>query len=124
MARSDAFELISIVPWEKFGEISATTQINRAATALPALLERGDLHHRLLHGSDYPLVGILPLFSAAQLIELRVLDSATAEVVYELQKYNPLLFDLVLKRSLRWQGRSFPATVFETASVFERSATL
>ena len=103
-----------------FGEISATTQINRAKQSLRTLLQREDLHGRLINGSDYPLVGIPPLFSANQLVGLGLLDQHAVRAIFELQQYNPLLFDLVLKRNLRWQGQGFPASIFETASFFDQ----
>ena len=103
-----------------YGDLSAVTQINRAPEALQTLLEANDLHPRLLNGSDYPLVGIVPLFSLRQLKRLDLIDDETASVAAELQRYNPLLFDLVLKRSLRWNGQRFPAQVFETADFFTR----
>lgn len=104
-----------------FGDLSAITQVNRAPEALRALLLAEDIHHRLLNGSDYPLTGIVPLFSRGQLQRLGLLDAQTASVVFEVQKYNPVLFDLVLKRNLAWQGRRFPRQVFETAGFFERA---
>jgi mannonate dehydratase len=106
--------------WEGllFGELSATTQINRAGV-LSALLEADDLHPRLLNGSDYPLVGIPALFSASLLINLGLIERSTAGAVFELQRYNPLMFDLVLKRSLRWQGKGFSRAPFESASFFD-----
>lgn len=101
-----------------FGDLSAITQVNRAPESLKTLLLAEDIHHRLLNGSDYPLSGILPLFSHRQLQRLGLLDAETAAVVFEVQKHNPLLFDLVLKRNLSWQGRRFPKQVFETARFF------
>jgi len=101
-----------------YGDLSAVTQVNRAPEALQILLEAEDLHPRLLNGSDYPLVGILPLFSLRQLRRLGLIDDEVAGVVAELQRYNPLLFDFVLKRSLRWNGQRFPQQVFETADFF------
>ena len=101
-----------------YGDLSAITQINRAPEALRALLEAGDLHHRLLNGSDYPLVGIVPLFSLRQLRRLGLIDGTVSGVVAELQRHNPLLFDLVLKRSLRWNGHRFSKQVFETSDFF------
>jgi len=106
-----------------YGDLSAVTQINRAPEALQALMEANDLHHRLLNGSDYPLVGIVPLFSMRQLQRLGLLDKEAASVVAELQDYNPLLFDLVLKRSLHWNGHRFPRQVFETAEFFTRTCS-
>lgn len=103
-----------------FGDISAVTQLNRAPEVLQPLLLAEDIHHRLLNGSDYPLAGILPLFSPRQLRRLGLIDAETAAIVFELQKYNPLLFDLVLKRNLSWQGHRFPRQVFETADFFQR----
>lgn len=105
-----------------FGDISAVTQINRAPEVLKPLLLAEDIHHRLLNGSDYPLAGILPLFSRGQLQRLGLLDAETASVVFEVQKYNPLLFDIVLKRNLSWQGHRFSRQVFETADFFQRTA--
>jgi len=103
-----------------FGDLSAVTQVNRAPEALKTLLLAEDIHHRLLNGSDYPLVGILPLFSRHQLRRLGLLDAETASVVFAVQKYNPLLFDLILKRNLSWQGHRFPRQVFETAGFFHQ----
>lgn len=100
------------------GDLSAITQINRAPDALQSLIEADDLHGRLLNGSDYPLPGVVPLFSREQHVRLGLIEPATADTVFELQHYNPLLFDLVLKRSLRWQGRGFAKEVFETAGFF------
>jgi len=101
-----------------YGDISATTQVNRAAEALRELLPADDLHHRLLNGSDYPLPGVVPLFSPRQLVRLGLIDEAVARQVFSIQDHNPLLFDLVLKRNLRWQGRGFSTQVFETADFF------
>src|SRR6185295_5292207 len=44
-----------------FGDLSATTQINRA-WSLPQLIGWKQWHHRFLNGSDYPLPGVMPLF--------------------------------------------------------------
>ncbi len=117
MMRDPAYEKLL------YGDLSATTQINRAPEGLETLLTAQDIHDRLLNGSDYPLVGILPLFSPGQFKRLGLIDEDAAGVVFELQKYNPLLFDLVLKRNIAWQGRRFPARVFETARFFESTGT-
>ena len=113
MMREPAYEKLL------YGDLSATTQINRTSEALKTLLTAQDLHDRLLNGSDYPLVGILPLFSPGQFKRLGLLDEEAASVLFELQKYNPLLFDLALKRNIGWQGRRFPNRVFETAGFFQ-----
>lgn len=105
-----------------YGDLSAITQVNRAPEAVKTLLLADDIHHRLLNGSDYPLTGILPLFSRNQLVRLGLIDEQTASVVFEVQKYNPLLFDLALKRNLDWQGHRFPRQVFETAEFFQHAS--
>lgn len=103
-----------------YGDISAVTQRNRAGPALQHLLERGDWHPRLLNGSDYPLPGVMPLFSVDYMVELGFIERAAAPVLTEIRRHNPLLFDFVLKRQLRWQGQGFAANVFETRPFFEQ----
>ena len=66
----------------------------------------------------------MPLFALRQLRRLGLIDYTVSDVVAELQRRNPLLFDLVLKRSLRWNGHRFPNQVFETSDFFTaRDAT-
>lgn len=105
-----------------FGDISAVTQINRAPVALAKLIERDDWHPRLLNGSDYPLPGVMPLFSLRQLERLGLLAAEHREPLTQIRKHNPLLFDFVLKRSLRSGGKAFSNSVFETRAFFERCA--
>jgi mannonate dehydratase len=104
------------------GDISAMTQLNRAGPALETALSREDWHGRLLNGSDYPLPGVMPLFSVNYMVELGLIPAATAPVLSEIRRHNPLLFDFVLKRHLRHQGKGFSAGIFETRSFFERKA--
>ena len=102
-----------------FGDISAVTQVNRAGPTLARLLERADWHPRLLNGSDYPLPGLMPIFSVDFIVSLGLLEPAAAPVLGEIRAHNPLLFDFVLKRSLRLQGRALASSVFETRRFFE-----
>ncbi len=101
-----------------FGDISAMTQINRVGKPLQTVIRRGDWQHRLVNGSDYPLPGIMPLFSTHQLARHGFITPAQAKVIGPIQRYNPLLFDLVLKRTLRVDGNRFANGVFETARFF------
>ena len=101
-----------------FGEISAVTLFNHAWTIKP-LLQRTDLHHRLLNGSDYPLPGILPLVSIKQLVYKSLLRESHVAFLQTIRLYNPILFDFALKRLLSFEGKSFPANVFETRRFFE-----
>ena len=106
-----------------FGEISAVTQLNRAGPFLHRILQRTEWHSRLLNGSDYPLPGIMPLFSVDTLAERGFLDKSSTTILKEIRPYNPLLFDFVLKRELRSQGRRFAADVFHTRDFFARAAS-
>jgi hypothetical protein len=101
-----------------YGEISAVTQINRVGNALEALLRRDDWHSRLLNGSDYPLPGILPLFSLQQMERRDYIRPDQAETLSAIRNYNPLLFDFVLKRTLRIAGNSFGPEPFQTREFF------
>jgi mannonate dehydratase len=105
------------------GDLSAMTQINRAGPALKRVIERGDWHGRLLNGSDYPLPGVMPIFSVDYLVSLGLVRAAAAPVLKEIRAHNPLLFDFVLKRHLRAGVAALPARVFETRPFFEAGAT-
>jgi mannonate dehydratase len=124
---ADSFELFARMMdeprWQGrlFGDVSAMTQIDRAGPALAHTLERGDWHARLLNGSDYPLPGVMPIFSVDYLASLGLVETAAAAVLKEIRAHNPLLFDFVLKRHLRSNGKGFPGKVFETRAFFERS---
>jgi mannonate dehydratase len=102
-----------------FGDLSAMTQTNRAGSALARVLARADWHARLLNGSDYPLPGVMPLYSPDHLVALGLLEPAAAPVLSEIRRYNPLVFDFVLKRSLRLGAAALGASVFETRRFFE-----
>ena len=104
-----------------YGDISAITQRNRKPALIRTLLEREDIHDRLLHGSDYPLPGILPLTSLSSLVGAGLLPGAAVPDLAILREHNPLLFDLVLKRLLAWQGHSFATGVFQTRRFFTAS---
>ncbi len=102
-------------------DISALTQLNRA-WALKAVLQRDDRHPRLLNGSDYPLPGVMPLFSATDMANRGLLDPAAVPLLQEVRAHNPLLFDFALKRLLHSGQHQFPASVFETRRFFERKS--
>ena len=105
-----------------FGDLSALPQRARAGPALGRLIARTDWQPRLLNGSDYPLPGVMPLYSIDYLAELGFIDRAMAPVLSEMRRYNPLLFDFVLKRHLVVAGKRFAASVFETRPFFSRTA--
>jgi len=101
-----------------FGDISAMTQVNRAGPALAKVIERSEWHARLLNGSDYPLPGVMPIFSVAHLVSLGLVQDSAAPVLREIRLHNPLLFDFVLKRHLRSRGKALAPGVFETRKFF------
>ncbi len=104
-----------------YGDISAITLRNRQPAVIRTLLQRTDLHSRLLYGSDYPLPGILPLISSATLARTGLLPKAAVSDLNALREHNPLLFNFVQKRLLSWQGHSFSAAVFDTRRIFART---
>ncbi len=101
------------------GDIAAVTQGNRM-NVLGRLLARPDWHERLVNGSDYPLPGIVPLIYLKAVVQQNMLDTAALEPLRRLREINVLLFDFVLKRSLKLEGRGFAPAAFETAAFFRR----
>ena len=102
------------------GDISALMQSNRTAVALGKLLERTEWHDRLLNGSDYPLPGVPALFDLDDLVGHGFLSREVVPVLEAIQDHNPLLFDFVLKRTVRRHGARFAPSVFETARYLRR----
>lgn len=120
--QSDNFDLFLRLMDDKryegllFGEISAMTQFNRSGKPLQTMLAREDLHERLVNGSDYPLPAVNLLIRTRPLVKQGYINNSEAESLKEIYDYNPLLFDFVLKRTLKLPGttRSFPASIFMT----------
>ncbi len=105
-----------------YGDISAITQRNRDVDCIRRLLSRTDLHERLLHGSDYPLPGVLPLTAPGALARAGLLPEAAVDDLDVLRQHNPLLFDFTLKRLLAWQGQGFSPAVFATRRLFDHGS--
>jgi len=84
-----------------FGEISAMLQFNRMPGPFSTLLKRQDLHPRLINGSDYPLPAINALIRTRSLVSDGFISSEERSALNEVYDYNPLLFDFVLKRTMR-----------------------
>jgi mannonate dehydratase len=101
-----------------FGDLSAMTQVNRAGPALERVVREEGWHGRLLNGSDYPLPGVMPIFSVDFLVSLKLLEEKAAPVLKEIRLHNPVLFDFVLKRHLRAGGARLARRVFETRRFF------
>ena len=84
-----------------FGEISAMLQFNRMPVPFATILKRQDLHARLVNGSDYPLPAINALIHTRSLARDGFITAGEREALNEIYDYNPLLFDFVLKRTIR-----------------------
>ncbi len=97
-----------------FGELSAITQVNRLPDPLIALLARSDLHDRLVDGSDYPLPAINVVGHTSALVRHGMVTAEERAWLNEIYDFNPLLFDYVVKRTVRHpeSGQRFPASVF------------
>ncbi len=97
-----------------FGDLACVTCFNHSAEALATLLRRVDLHPRLVNGSDYPLPAINFLVMTGRLARRGFITQREREALDEIYRYNPLLFDFVLKRTIRdpETGRRFPPSVF------------
>lgn len=113
----DLFLRLMEVPRYKdrlFGDISAMTQINRIGRPLTTMLQRTDLHSRLVNGSDYPLPAVNCLVSTRALVKQGYLTPAERPLLNEIYSYNPLLYDFVLKRTIRapGTGEQFPSMIF------------
>ncbi len=100
------------------GDVSALFQFNRRPEVWRTVLRRQDWHGRLLHGSDYPLPGVIPLVRLPQLVRAGVLEEAHVAPLGALRNHHPLMFDLALKRLARWQGDALGVSIFATARHF------
>ncbi len=87
-----------------YGDISALLQFNRMPEPLLKLLNRQDLHDRLLHGTDYPLVAINSLIRTGSLAKEGFISQQERLILNEIYDYNPWLFDYVLKRTVKYPG--------------------
>jgi hypothetical protein len=109
-----------------FSDISATTQSLRSRADLKLLLERSDLHDRLVNGSDYPLPAI-PYFIVTWDLALRgFITHQERRALNAIKRFNPLLFDFVLKRALRHpnSGEKFPPRMFMANPALANAGTV
>lgn len=96
-----------------WGDLSAITLRNRDPLVVRELVERTEWHARLVHGSDWPLPAIRLMTDLERLQAAGLLQAGDLPPLRELYAYHPLLFDLVLKRSLRGRsGQRFADAVF------------
>ena len=103
-----------------FGDISATTQFNRIGAPLQTMLERRDLHERLINGSDYPLPAVNIVIQTSALQGAGFITAEERTSLNEIYGVNPLLFDFVVKRMIRSpnNGDRFSSIVFYSRPQF------
>jgi hypothetical protein len=63
----------------------------------------------------------MPLFSLKQMLRRGYVTETQAEVLSAIRHHSPLLFDFVLKRTLRVDGHAFGPAPFQTRTLFEHS---
>jgi len=119
------FEMMRRYPANLFGEISALPYLG-THPLLDALVADPGICRRLVNGSDYPAPAIPfidptgRLFSAGYLGDEGEGEAGLArkrkQALREIRRSNPLLFDFVLKRTLRIGGRRLPVSIFQSIS--------
>jgi len=97
-----------------FGEISAMVFYRHVEGPLLRLFEREDLHHRFINGSDYPVPGINAAIRTSTLADAGLITDEERLYLNEIYSYNPLVFDFVVKRTLRHPEtqRRLPLSMF------------
>jgi predicted TIM-barrel fold metal-dependent hydrolase len=103
-----------------FADVSAMTQYNRIGRPLTTILQREDLHERLVNGSDYPLPAINVLIRTGTLRKQGYITGEERVWLNEIYDYNPLLFDFVLKRTITIPRteRRLPGSIFMANPAF------
>ena len=116
--------LMAEAKWENqvYGDIAAITQVNRDRGVIEKVFQTDEWHDRLLYGTDYPLPGVFPLYSPQNFVDWGMLKETEAEVLSEVRRYNPLLFDVMLKRLIKVKGKQLSARVFETRRHFVKTS--
>jgi hypothetical protein len=103
-----------------FADISAMTQYNRMGVPLLTMLNHTNLHKRLVNGSDYPLPAINIIIRTSLLEKAGYITKTEKIYLNEIYKFNPLLFDFVVKRTIKSPklNRKFSITIFMTNEGF------
>jgi len=120
-SHADRFiEMMRRYPVNLFGEISAIPYLGTHAL-LEVLAADPEICGRLVNGSDYPAPAIPFIDPTERLLRAGYLgDDGLAgkrkQALREIRRFNPLLFDFVLKRTLRIKGRRLPVSAFRSLS--------
>jgi mannonate dehydratase len=105
-----------------YGDLSGMTQFNRLPGPMTEILRRPDLHDRLIDGSDYPLPAINIVIQTRALVKHGLITHEQRSFLNEIYHCNPLLFDYVVKRTLRLPGNGgrLSARIFQAHKELER----
>ncbi len=82
-------------------DISATLARDRLDRMILKLLERRDLHSRLVYGSDYPVPAVNVVMPLGKLMKMGFLTEEQVKPLSNIYKINPILFNFVLFRSIK-----------------------
>jgi uncharacterized protein len=117
------FEMMKRYPPNLFGEISTVPYLG-THRLLERLLQDPEITPRLVNGSDYPAPAIPGTDPTGRLFRSGYLrdpaDNGPASALQrrnalrEIRRQNPLLFDFVLKRTLRVNGQRLPSAIFRS----------
>lgn len=97
-----------------FADISSMLLFSRIGDPLTTMLDRTDLHDRLMFGSDYPVPTIGFISRTDKLVQYGYITAEERILLNEIFDYNPLLFDFVGKRIVRSpkSGNKFSENIF------------
>jgi mannonate dehydratase len=101
-----------------YGDVSAITQVNRDKAVIEAIFTRTEWHSNLINGSDYPLPGVFPIVSTQSFADWGFIKQQEADVLIQIRRFNPLLFDFVLKRAIKIHDSKLDPVVFESRRIF------
>ena len=107
-----------------YGDISALTLPN-TLQHLPLILDDPNLCGRMLYGSDYPLPAVSLFNPTGKLVRLGWISPEEEQALDKIYRYNPLLFDFVLKRTIRpikGSRQTFPAALFTALDEMEKQS--
>lgn len=99
-----------------FTDISATIQSNRIKV-FREILQRPHWYDHMIYGSDYPLPAVNAIISVSKIRRLKLINRQEAKQLKALYRWNPLLFDQLVKRVINYQGYRLPEEVF-TRNIF------
>ena len=84
-----------------YADLAGITSYYHLGRPLTTILENPLLHERIINGSDYPLPAFNILIRTKELAKQGLISNEQRALLNEIYDFNPLLFDFVVKRTLR-----------------------